>query len=104
RTRRCLRPGYCRRPARGPSAPVRSGLSYPAAVHDEILSGAHAAVVSGEEQGGTRQILGHQEAGHALRACNLLAAGIVQPQARLLVGDHPAWHQAVDADVLLAEL
>src|SRR3954451_8523763 len=78
--------------------------SDPAAIDDEVLRGAHRAVVGREEHRHARDVLGQQRLVDALAARDLLAALVVDPEADLLFGHDPAGHQGVDPDLVRPEV
>src|SRR5690349_12919242 len=88
----------------GPVGPAFSDASDPAAIDDEVLGRAHAAVVGGEEQHHARNVGRGEPVGQALPVRDLALALRRQPELDLAFRHHPAWQDAVDADALRPEL
>ncbi|ABA50964.1 hypothetical protein BURPS1710b_3481 [Burkholderia pseudomallei 1710b] len=76
----------------------------PAAVDDNVLRGDQPAVVRGEKERHAREIARQQFGVDALPRLDRRAARIVEPQAALLVGHHPARHERVHANAERPEL
>ena len=60
----------------------------------------HRAIVSGQEQRQARHVLGEQRAVEALSGAEIGDVLLAHPQAALPLGDHCAWRDGVDADVV----
>ena len=77
--------------------------SAPAAVHGELLRGAHPRIVGRQEQHHRRDVFRLQPVGQALVAIDLGLGLGRDPQALLPLGHHPARRHRVDADAVAAQ-
>src|SRR5437764_9503271 len=78
-------------------------FSYPAAIDNEILRGAHTTVVGSKEQYHAGDVGRVEPVGKALTLIDLAIAFRREPQFHLALRHHPARQDAIDPDLFRPE-